>query len=234
MWFLGPRPRIWHTEDRHRCQRGARRREVWRRGFSSELGYWSMVILMSGPGSAVCCGTRRRLSAPCAAYCPYWRRAARRSVAGCDWRDLDTRQHHRPAYLRCHGVPVPEGWVITRIVRVGYLPVSRCYGGCRSVSRGSGPLAASSRKSQVGGYLRVHGWMTPAYRPARRTRTPVTWAFAPTGQHQVSAMQSRLRLPQVSASQHPHGVLGAYRVVLFATFRYRPSSPQRVYFRHRS
>ena len=40
------------------------------------------------------------------------------------------------------GASVPEGWVITRIVSVGYLPVSRCYDGCRSVSRGSGPLAA--------------------------------------------------------------------------------------------
>ena len=109
---------------------------------------------------------------------------------------------------------------------MGYLPVSGCYGMRRNVSRGSGPLAASSRKPQVRGHLRVHGWIYPAYRPARRSRKPVTWAFAlescpkcpcrfpPLFHHAESSVFS-----QVSASQGSNGFANVTGRPRFATFR---------------
>lgn len=127
---------------------------------------------------------------PCALpIAPIGGGTARRSVVGCDWRNLDTRQHDRPIHLRCYGTSVRGGWVITRIVPVGYLPVSRCYDGCLNASRGSGPLAARSRKSQVRGYLRVHRWMTPAYRPARRQIWPVL-----TGSGHICCFRTRIQV----------------------------------------
>lgn len=78
------------------------------------------------PCDAVRADTSRHRALPIA---PIGGGTARRSVAGRDWRHFDTRQCHRFTCLRCYGPSVPEGWVITRIVPVGYLPVSRCYDG---------------------------------------------------------------------------------------------------------
>jgi len=123
-------------------------------------------------------------------------------------RAFETSCHRKPADLAAYGASDLKGWVSTRIAPVAYLPVSRCFDGCRSVSRGSCALAAGSRKSQVRGSFRVHGWIYPAYRPARRTKIPLTWAFGsescpkcPRGSAPIQHRAESFAFAQVNASQ---------------------------------